>query len=87
MSQLRDVDYLGALLSISWPTLFVFALQEGGQAYSWNSGVIIGTLVAGAVCLVTFAAYEEYLQRVTTKKEAILPTRLLSDLVLLLILL
>ncbi|KXX79714.1 Vacuolar basic amino acid transporter 5 [Madurella mycetomatis] len=60
---LKSMDVLGALLSLAWAIPLIFALQEGGQAYPWNGGVIIGTLVAGIAMLLLFAAWQVWTYR------------------------
>lgn len=71
-------DVVGGILSVTWPIMFTFAIQEGGTTYSWNSSVIIGTLVAGIVGLFVFVAWEIQLGR-TSKKEPVFPMRLLTN--------
>ncbi|KAI9831665.1 MAG: hypothetical protein M1819_004731 [Sarea resinae] len=76
--KLRRVDAVGGLLSLAWPTMLVFALEEGGSAYPWKSSQIIGTLVGSAVGLIVFGFYEVWVQR-KGKQEPIFPVRLLKD--------
>ncbi|KAF4468279.1 Major facilitator superfamily domain general substrate transporter [Fusarium albosuccineum] len=77
--QIQRVDAIGGLLSLAWPILLVFALQETGDGYEWNSSVIIGTLVGSGVGLVAFVAYEVWVQR-QPHPEPIFPIRLLRSL-------
>ncbi|KAI1770464.1 putative MFS multidrug transporter [Hypoxylon cercidicola] len=58
MKSLKTMDVVGAFLSLAWAILLIFALQEGGKEYEWNSGVIIGTLVSGIAMLIVFATWE-----------------------------
>ncbi|PYI08367.1 putative MFS multidrug transporter [Aspergillus sclerotiicarbonarius CBS 121057] len=74
---LATVDWVGAVLSISWLIPLLFALEEGGSQYSWKSSVIIGTLIGGIVGLITFLAYEAWVQR--SGKDAIFPVRFLYN--------
>lgn len=60
---LKSMDILGALLSLAWAIPLIFALQEGGQTYPWNGGVIIGTLVAGIAMLLIFVAWQVWTYR------------------------
>lgn len=76
--EFRQFDIIGAFLSVAWPLLFTFAIQEGGSNYKWNSSIIIGTVVGGVVGLVLFVAWEIQLGR-QKKQEPILPMRLLTD--------
>ncbi|RKL27460.1 hypothetical protein BFJ72_g13047 [Fusarium proliferatum] len=77
--QIQRVDAIGGFLSLAWPILLVFALQEAGDGYDWNSSVIIGTLVGSVVGLVSFVAYEVWVQR-QSNPEPIFPIRLLRSL-------
>ncbi|KAI1378450.1 putative MFS multidrug transporter [Hypoxylon crocopeplum] len=63
LKSMKTMDVVGAFLSLAWAILLIFALQEGGKAYSWNSSVIIGTLVTGIVMLFVFAAWEWWIYR------------------------
>ncbi|KAF5625330.1 major facilitator superfamily domain protein [Fusarium tjaetaba] len=77
--QIQRVDAIGGFLSLAWPILLVFALQEAGDGYDWDSSVIIGTLVGSVVGLVSFVAYEVWVQR-QSHPEPIFPIRLLRSL-------
>ncbi|KAF5673620.1 major facilitator superfamily domain-containing protein [Fusarium circinatum] len=77
--QIQRVDAIGGFLSLAWPILLVFALQEAGDGYGWNSSVIIGTLVGSVIGLVSFVAYEVWVQR-QSRPEPIFPIRLLQSL-------
>ncbi|KAF5980111.1 major facilitator superfamily domain-containing protein [Fusarium bulbicola] len=77
--QIQRVDAIGGFLSLAWPILLVFALQEAGDGYDWNSSVIIGTLVGSVIGLVSFVAYEVWVQR-QSRPEPIFPIRLLRSL-------
>ncbi|KAI5194254.1 hypothetical protein E4T38_09625 [Aureobasidium subglaciale] len=59
---LLAVDYLGILLLAGSLASITMALTWGGSTYAWNSGVIIGTLVAGSVGLVIFGLFEHRLK-------------------------
>ena len=75
--KLRRIDVIGGLLSLAWPILLIFALEEGGQAYSWKSSVIIGTLVGSGVGIIIFGIYEHCVQQ-QAKQEPMLPIGLLK---------
>ncbi|RJE22912.1 Major Facilitator Superfamily [Aspergillus sclerotialis] len=75
---LRRVDVIGALLSLAWPTMLVFALEEGGEAYAWNSSQIIGTLTGSGVSLIAFGFYEVWVQR-RGRQEPIFSVKFLKD--------
>ena len=75
---LQRVDVIGALLSLAWPTMLVFALEQGGDAYAWNSSQIIGTLTGSGASLIAFGIYEVWVQR-QGRQEPIFPVKLLKD--------
>jgi MFS family permease len=58
----RALDYLDtggiALFSVGL-ALFILGLSWGGQQYAWNSGEVIGTIVAGGILLIVFTVYGE----------------------------
>ncbi|KND92552.1 Multidrug resistance protein 3 [Tolypocladium ophioglossoides CBS 100239] len=74
-SSLKRMDLVGALLSLAWAVPLIFALQEGGKTYGWNSGVIIGTLVTGVIMLVVFGFWQFWTYRKTCI-DSILPVHL-----------
>ncbi|CAM1501898.1 Fc.00g038820.m01.CDS01 [Cosmosporella sp. VM-42] len=78
------MDVVGALLSLAWAIPLVFALQEGGRTYKWNSGVIIGTLVTGIVMLFVFGLWEFWTYR-RTSVDSLFPVGLLKRKVVVLI--
>lgn len=76
---LRRIDIGGGFLSVAWSILVVFALQEGGAAYPWKHGIILGTLISGIFALFLFAGYEWFIARTSKIIEPIFPLRLLKD--------
>ncbi|KAH8736187.1 major facilitator superfamily domain-containing protein [Ilyonectria robusta] len=78
---IQRVDFIGGLISIAWPIMLVFALQEAGDGYSWGSSTIIGTLVGSGVGLVSFVVYELWVQG-QPKTEPIFPIGLLRSITL-----
>jgi hypothetical protein len=40
--------------------LFLLGISWGGQPYPWNSGLVLGLLISGAVTLVLFVLYEVF---------------------------
>ncbi|KAL1595646.1 hypothetical protein SLS60_009335 [Paraconiothyrium brasiliense] len=76
--RLRGFDVIGGILSVCWPVPLLFALQEAGVSYSWNSGVIIGTLVAAFVLLILFVFYEAWASY-KTKLDVIFPARFVTN--------
>ncbi|CAI7640702.1 unnamed protein product [Penicillium glandicola] len=75
----KKLDFVGSFLSVCWLIPILFALQEGGSQYSWSSGEIIGPLVGGIVALITFIAYETWLQNQNNSREPIFPVKFLQD--------
>src|SRR5579871_7056518 len=50
---IRTFDWLGLLLFVSGIVLFLTGLASGGNGtFGWTSGVVLGTLIPGGVCLV-----------------------------------
>ena len=47
-------------LIISWLTLFIIALNLGGDAYAWGSPVIIGLFVGAGCAFIAFIVAENY---------------------------
>jgi uncharacterized membrane protein YdcZ (DUF606 family) len=74
----KRFDLIGGVLSVAWPIPFTFAIQEGGTSYSWNSSVIIGTLVGGIVGFFVFIAWEVQLDK-KGKQDPVFPMRLLAN--------
>ena len=60
---LKRFDIIGGILSVAWSVPLIFALQEAGELYPWDSGPIIATLVLGLVLLLVFGLYEAWLTR------------------------
>ncbi|KAF2876336.1 major facilitator superfamily domain-containing protein [Massariosphaeria phaeospora] len=76
--RLRNFDSLGGILSVCWPIPLLFALQEGGVHYEWNSGIVIGTLVTGLAACLLFGGYEAWVSYKTTK-DPVFPLRFLTN--------
>ncbi|KAF9087933.1 hypothetical protein BGX23_007738 [Mortierella sp. AD031] len=56
--KLKRIDFYGSLLLLASCILILLPLSWGGSKYAWNSGIIIGLLVAGVVLIVVFAVVE-----------------------------
>ncbi|KAF8963052.1 hypothetical protein BGZ46_001060 [Entomortierella lignicola] len=54
----RRIDYLGALLLMVTVILILLPLSWGGNQYAWDSGIVIGLLVAGVVMAGIFILVE-----------------------------
>jgi MFS family permease len=70
-TRLRRMDWWGGLLSVGWAAPLVLALQEGGDAWAWDSRVMKILLVLGALLLLMFITYESLF--VTKRKNKIDP--------------
>ena len=80
-----QIDGLGATLLVAASVLLVFALQEAGAGtYSWDSAVIVGTLVAAGCAWVALGVWIWFLgtrgERV--KIQAIIPSTVFQDRIL-----
>jgi EmrB/QacA subfamily drug resistance transporter len=52
------VDLVGVLLSIAGLGTFVYGIITGGDSGNWSSPAVLGPIVAGALILLAFVAYE-----------------------------
>ncbi len=77
---LSRVDWPGALLLLAGSIVLVFALQEGGIKYPWQSGAIIACLVIASLCWIAFGFWQSVLTRNGGKMHMIpmFPTRLVK---------
>ncbi|KAG9553856.1 MFS multidrug transporter-like protein, partial [Aureobasidium melanogenum] len=57
---LKQVDYVGGLLSVSGMILFMAGMQWGGYQYSWGSAHVLVPLILGAILLIAFCFWEAY---------------------------
>ncbi|CAK7266518.1 hypothetical protein SEPCBS57363_002129 [Sporothrix epigloea] len=58
--KLLQMDPIGTILVMGAVISYILALQYGGQTAAWNSGKVIGLLVAFCVLSIIFAAWEYY---------------------------
>lgn len=73
---IRTFDWLGLLLFVSGIVLFLTGLSSGGNGtWSWNSGLVLGTLIPGAVCLVLGVVNELYTKRIPLVPPRLFKTR------------
>lgn len=75
---LARIDIVGGVLSVVWAIPFVFAIQDGGAAFSRGSAVIIGTLTGGIVGCVLFLFWESHVGK-SQKQDQLLPMWMLTD--------
>jgi len=73
---LSSVDYLGILLFTGSCASLIVGLTWGGTTYTWSSGIIMATLIAGCAGLVLFGLYEWKIK----KTDGILDHRLFATL-------
>jgi len=71
---LKQIDYVGGLLSIGGMLLFMMGLQWGGYQYSWSSAHVLVPLILGVVLIVAFVLWESY-----GAKYPMFPKRLRQD--------
>ncbi|KAF9198624.1 hypothetical protein BGZ49_000484 [Haplosporangium sp. Z 27] len=69
--KLRRIDYLGSVLLMISVILILLPLSWGGNTYAWDSGIVIGLLVAGFVMAGVFVVVEW-----KVPKEPIVPVHL-----------
>ncbi|KAH7142914.1 major facilitator superfamily domain-containing protein [Dactylonectria estremocensis] len=55
---LRQIDYVGAVLSITGITLLLVALQGGGYTHPWKSAYILVQLILGIVLIALWIIWE-----------------------------
>ncbi|KJY00781.1 hypothetical protein TI39_contig312g00027 [Zymoseptoria brevis] len=70
---LREIDYMGAFLSISGVALLLVALQHGGLTHPWTSDVVLATLIIGVFLIIGFCVWERKLA-----KKLMIPRELFS---------
>lgn len=81
---LAQVDLPGVVLSLAGSVMLVFALEQGGVKYPWNSGTIVASFVVAGLAWVAFGSWEAVLTSGFAKltMRPIFPTRLLTHRVL-----
>ena len=68
----KTFDWIGLLFFVSGIVLFLTGLASGGDGtFAWTSGVVLGTIIPGVVCLIVAVINELY-----TKKQPLIPPRL-----------
>jgi hypothetical protein len=61
--KLRSLDLLGAFLLLAASVILIFALEEGGNQYSWKSAVIVSSLAISLLLWVGFICWEKEVER------------------------
>lgn len=68
----KSFDWIGLLLFVSGIVLFLIGLASGGNGtFSWTSGVVLGTIIPGGICLIGAVINELY-----TTRQPLIPPRL-----------
>ncbi|EME89075.1 uncharacterized protein MYCFIDRAFT_185508 [Pseudocercospora fijiensis CIRAD86] len=57
---LRQIDYIGGILSVGGMLLFMMGMQWGGYQYDWDSTHVLVPLILGTVMIVAFVVWERY---------------------------
>lgn len=71
--KLKRIDYLGAVIVLVFATLFLLAMNFGGQLYPWKSAAVIVPLIL-SVLLVAALVYVE-----NKVEEPLMPPRLFKN--------
>ncbi|EGP85793.1 unnamed protein product [Zymoseptoria tritici ST99CH_1A5] len=55
---LREIDYIGGLLSIFGITCFMMGIQWGASQYSWGSAHVLVPFILGVILIISFFVWE-----------------------------
>ncbi|KAL1908635.1 hypothetical protein Sste5344_005459 [Sporothrix stenoceras] len=55
---LKQIDYVGAVLSIVGLTIFLVALQSGGYSHPWTSAYVLSQLIIGLALIMAWVIWE-----------------------------
>jgi EmrB/QacA subfamily drug resistance transporter len=72
-SDLRKLDWIGVAMVTAGTVLLLVGLQFGGGTHPWDSGIVIGLIVAGVITLVGFVVGQNYMP------QPIMPLRLFKE--------
>ncbi|KAI2622334.1 drug resistance transporter EmrB/QacA subfamily [Hypoxylon sp. NC1633] len=78
-SSLRRLDIIGAVLLLFSSALVVFAFEEAGSRFRWDSPAILITLLTGGVLFAGFITWEKLVDRPRSTREPIFPLRLMKE--------
>lgn len=59
-TRIQEIDYLGALLSISTLVSVIMAINFGGTLYAWKSGQVIALFLTATVLVTAFALQQKF---------------------------
>ncbi|KAL7323511.1 hypothetical protein PS15p_211397 [Mucor circinelloides] len=74
LDKLKRVDYAGTVIVLAFATLFLLALNFGGQEFPWNSAAVIVPLVLSILLVGLLVVVEKKFA-----KEPIMPPRLFTN--------
>lgn len=74
LTQVRDCDWLGAAIVLSWGVCFILGLEKGGIKESWKSADVIVLLVMIPILAIVFFTWEQF-----RGKKAMLPLHMLNN--------
>ncbi|KAI9670886.1 MAG: hypothetical protein M1817_003771 [Caeruleum heppii] len=74
MDIVRQIDFVGGLLSIAGIILFIAGMAWGGHQYAWTSAHTLVPMILGGVFIIGFCIWEAYFA-----KYPMLPARLKQD--------
>jgi Na+/melibiose symporter-like transporter len=72
--KLKRVDYLGTILVLSFATLFLLALNFGGQQFPWKSPAVIVPLIMAFLLIAALCVVES-----CYAKEPVMPPRIFKN--------
>ncbi|KAH8842136.1 hypothetical protein MCOR07_004205 [Pyricularia oryzae] len=75
----RRIDFAGAFASLATSILLIFALQQGGVMYPWNSAPIVSTFVLSGVLWLFLLGWERWLSARNGICEPVFPQRLITN--------
>ncbi|KAF5620627.1 major facilitator superfamily transporter [Fusarium tjaetaba] len=75
----KRVDFVGMTVSLAASILIIFALEQGGVAYSWGSGAIVSTFVLSGVLWIAFVLWERLLSKSHGVREPMFPWSLVHN--------
>ncbi|GFF41879.1 hypothetical protein IFM58399_06416 [Aspergillus lentulus] len=78
-SDCARVDICGMFLLLASSVLLVFALEEGGSRYPWDSAAIIVPFVLAIIAAVVLAIWEVSLERKGSVQEPVFPPSILKN--------
>ena len=68
LDRAREMDYLGAILTLGAFVSGVMAVSDGGVTYPWNSGRIIGLFVCSGMLFILLGIQQVYTIFTTTAR-------------------